>query len=88
MPPALPSPPTSPGVALELSRSNPKGLGQAEMAVELEWGQRRGWSQGRGCSAGAQNSPQSLRFSLMMMSVTASKTNLTFSVSVAQVMWE
>lgn len=35
-----------------------------------------------------QKSPQSLRFSLMMMSVTASKTNLTFCVSVAHVMWE
>lgn len=35
-----------------------------------------------------QNRPQSFRFSLMMMSVTASNTNLTFSVSVAHVMWE
>ena len=35
-----------------------------------------------------QKRPQSLRFSLMMMSVTASKTNLTFCVSVAHVMWE
>lgn len=48
--------------------------------------------QDRGASRPAeeppQKSPQSLRFSLMMMSVTASKTNLTFCVSVAHVMWE
>lgn len=44
--PLSPSPPTSPGVALELSRSNPRGLGQAEMVVEVEWGQQWGWSPG------------------------------------------
>ena len=65
--------------------------GQAEAVAEGGQGHR--WEGGGGAvvgaiGAGAQKSPQSLRFSLMMMSVTASKTNLTFSVSVAQVMCE
>lgn len=83
-----------PGVAPGLSGSNPRGLGQVEMIIGLGWGAqvglgpREGGGLGWGGGAGAQKSPQSLRFSLMMMSVTASKTNLTFSVSVAQVMWE
>lgn len=34
-----------------------------------------------------QKSPQSFRLFLMMTSVTASKTNCTFLVSVAQVKW-
>lgn len=38
-------------------------------------------------SAGSQKSPQSFRLFLMMTSVTASKTNCTFLVSVAQVKW-
>lgn len=38
-------------------------------------------------SAGPQKSPQSFRLFLMMTSVTASKTNCTFLVSVAQVKW-
>lgn len=62
---------------------------QAEAVAE--GGQGHQWGVGAvvgAVGAGAQKSPQSLRFSLMMMSVTASKTNLTFSVSVAQVMCE
>lgn len=41
-----PSLPSSPGAALELSRSNPRGLGQAEMVVEVGWGQQWGWAPG------------------------------------------
>lgn len=39
-----PHPPfSSPGGALELSWSNPRGLGQVEMVVEVGWGQQQGW---------------------------------------------
>lgn len=53
------------------------------------WGWGRSPHRGTRClpPLPAQKRPQSLRFSLMMTSVTASKTNLTFCVSVAQVMW-
>ena len=50
------------------------------------WGATTGTTTHLG-SAGPQKSPQSFRLFLMMTSVTASKTNCTFLVSVAQVKW-
>lgn len=78
------------------------GSGKLGKGLQMGWGDGDGAPgvgvgtevkrQDRGASRPAgetpQKSPQSLRFSLMMMSVTASKTNLTFCVSVAHVMWE
>lgn len=76
------------------------GGGAAWKYWRLEFGGSVGWGAGglgttvevraaaRPAGTPPQKRPQSLRFSLMMMSVTASKTNLTFCVSVAHVMWE